>query len=31
MFAGVLTVAAVGFLADRLFLLFMIWMLRWRE
>jgi NitT/TauT family transport system permease protein len=31
MFAGVLTVAAVGFLADRLYLLFMTWMLRWRE
>ena len=31
MFAGVLTVAAVGFFADRLYLLFMTWMLRWRE
>jgi NitT/TauT family transport system permease protein len=30
MFAGVLTVAAVGFLADRLYLLLMGWVLRWR-
>lgn len=31
MFAGVLTVSAFGFLADRVYLLFMNRMLRWRE
>lgn len=31
MFAGVLTVSAFGFLADRVYLLFMRRMLRWRE
>lgn len=30
MFAGVVTVSAVGFFADRLYLLLMGWMLRWR-
>ncbi len=30
MFAGVLTVSAVGFFADRLYLLLMRWALRWR-
>jgi NitT/TauT family transport system permease protein len=30
MFAGVLTVSAVGFFADRLYLLLMGWALRWR-
>jgi NitT/TauT family transport system permease protein len=31
MFAGVVTVSAVGFFADRLYLMLMGWMLRWRE
>jgi NitT/TauT family transport system permease protein len=31
MFAGVVTVSAVGFFADRLYLLLMRWVLRWRE
>ncbi len=31
MFAGVITVSAVGFFADRLYLLLMGWALRWRE
>lgn len=31
MFAGVVTVSAVGFFADRLYLLLMGWALRWRE
>lgn len=31
MFAGVITVAAFGFFADRLYLLLMRWALRWRE
>ena len=30
MFAGVVTVSAVGFFADRLYLMLMAWMLRWR-
>jgi NitT/TauT family transport system permease protein len=31
MFAGVITVSAVGFFADRLYLSFMAWVLRWRD
>jgi NitT/TauT family transport system permease protein len=31
MFAGVVTVSAFGFFADRLYLMLMGWMLRWRE
>jgi NitT/TauT family transport system permease protein len=31
MFASVLTVSAFGFFADRFYLLFMRWMLQWRE
>jgi NitT/TauT family transport system permease protein len=31
MFAGVITVSAVGFFADRLYLLAMAWALRWRD
>ncbi|HKW55309.1 MAG TPA: ABC transporter permease [Stellaceae bacterium] len=31
MFAGVVTVSAVGFFADRLYLMLMGWLLRWRE
>ena len=31
MFAGVITVSAVGFFADRLYLMAMSWALRWRE
>jgi ABC-type nitrate/sulfonate/bicarbonate transport system permease component len=31
MFATVLTIAVLGFLADRLYLMFMRRMLRWRE
>ncbi len=31
MFAGVITVSAVGFFADRLYLMLMGWALRWRE
>jgi NitT/TauT family transport system permease protein len=31
MFAGVATVSAVGFFADRLYLMLMRWLLRWRE